>query len=230
MKKLFLALLLLIAPFVMAQAQSMQEVVYLKNGSIIRGVIVEQLPGVSLKIMTGDGSIFAYNISDVEKITKEVSKTNNSNPFSLDKGNDLGYKGLFDFGYSFGVGDYGVDRFEIATSHGYQWNPYAYVGAGIGLNYYSDASSFAIPVFVNSRFYFLNSGISPYFDAKVGYSFGDIEGFYVAPSFGCKIGCFNLSVGYTMQMAEFVWYDPYYYYGSTTENCSAITLKMGFEF
>lgn len=230
MKNFFLVLLLLVTPFVMMQAQSMQEVVYLKNGSVIRGVIVEQLPGVSLKIKTGDGSIFAYNISDVEKITKEASMANNGSPFSFNKGNDLGYKGFIDFGYNFGVGDFGIDRFEVATSHGYQWSRYAYIGAGIGLNYYSDASSFSIPVFVNSRFYFLNSGISPYIDAKVGYSFGDIEGLYVAPSIGCKIGFFNFSVGYTMQMAECEWYYYDYYYETTTENCGAITLKMGFEF
>lgn len=34
------------------------DVVYLKNGSIIRGMIIEQIPNVSLKIQTKDGSIF----------------------------------------------------------------------------------------------------------------------------------------------------------------------------
>ena len=52
-------------------AQSFQEVVYLKNGSIIRGLIVEQIPNKSLKIQMADGSIFVYEMTDVEKITKE---------------------------------------------------------------------------------------------------------------------------------------------------------------
>ena len=46
----------------------MQEVVYLKNGSIIKGVVIEQVPGESLKIQTYDGSIFVYKMSEVEKI------------------------------------------------------------------------------------------------------------------------------------------------------------------
>lgn len=52
-------------------AQNYQEVVYLKNGSIIRGVVIEQIPDTSLKVKTADGSIFAYSMSEVEKIAKE---------------------------------------------------------------------------------------------------------------------------------------------------------------
>lgn len=52
----------------------LQEVVYLKNGSVIRGTIIEQIPGISLKIQTADGNIFFYKMEEVEKITKEPSK------------------------------------------------------------------------------------------------------------------------------------------------------------
>ena len=48
-----------------------QDVVYLKNGSKIKGVLIEQIPNKSLKIQTKDGSIFNYNMDEVEKITKE---------------------------------------------------------------------------------------------------------------------------------------------------------------
>jgi hypothetical protein len=47
------------------------DVVYLKNGSIIKGIITEQKPNQSLKIQTKDGSTFVYNYSDIEKVTKE---------------------------------------------------------------------------------------------------------------------------------------------------------------
>jgi len=59
-----------------------EDVVYLKNGSIIRGMILEQVPNVSLKIETYDGSIFVFKIEDVEKITKErVKKAKKSSDF-----------------------------------------------------------------------------------------------------------------------------------------------------
>ena len=34
------------------------------------------------------------------------------------------YRGFIDAGYSIGVGDYEFGRFEVNTSHGYQFNPY----------------------------------------------------------------------------------------------------------
>lgn len=54
-----------------ASAQQYQDVVYLRNGSIIRGVIIEQIPGDSLKIQTRGGSVFVHRMSDVLKIAKE---------------------------------------------------------------------------------------------------------------------------------------------------------------
>lgn len=47
------------------------EVLYLKNGSIIRGMIIEQIPNEQVKIQTSDGSIFVYTMDQVLKITKE---------------------------------------------------------------------------------------------------------------------------------------------------------------
>lgn len=71
MKKIFnLSLLLLISTLAYCQ-NNLEEVVYLKNGSSIRGTIIEQIPNSTLKIQTKDGSVFVYNINEVEKITKE---------------------------------------------------------------------------------------------------------------------------------------------------------------
>lgn len=48
-----------------------EDVVYLKDGSIYRGVIVEQVPGVSIKVETIGGNVFNVVIGDIIKITKE---------------------------------------------------------------------------------------------------------------------------------------------------------------
>ncbi len=50
------------------------DVVYLKNGSVIKGLILEQIPNVTIKIQTKDGSVFVYKMDEIEKITKEESK------------------------------------------------------------------------------------------------------------------------------------------------------------
>lgn len=64
---------LAVATAVSSYAQDRVDVVYLKNGSIIRGTIVEQIPNESIKIETADGSVFVFKISEIEKITKESS-------------------------------------------------------------------------------------------------------------------------------------------------------------
>ena len=51
-----------------------QEVVYLKNGGRLIGIIIERIPGVSLKIQTVDGNIFPIKEEEIEKITKEILK------------------------------------------------------------------------------------------------------------------------------------------------------------
>ncbi len=75
MKTFYLPLLLVLILFKtsLAQNQALQDVVYLKNGSIIRGLVMEQIPGKTLKILMADGSLFAYSESEVEKIVKEVN-------------------------------------------------------------------------------------------------------------------------------------------------------------
>lgn len=71
MRKLLLLLTLLLSISTYVAAQNYTEVVYLKNGSIIKGVIIEQVPNVSLKIKTSDGSLIICQMSDVEKSLKK---------------------------------------------------------------------------------------------------------------------------------------------------------------
>ena len=49
----------------------MEDVVHLKNGSIVRGIIIEQTPSVSLKIQTRDGNVFVYTMDEIAKMSKE---------------------------------------------------------------------------------------------------------------------------------------------------------------
>ena len=67
-------LLTFLTAFVMtsqAFAQQMEDVVHLKNGGLIRGTIIEQIPGESLKIQTRDGNVFVYKMDEIAKISKE---------------------------------------------------------------------------------------------------------------------------------------------------------------
>ena len=50
-------------------------------------------------------------------------------------GLEEGYHGFIDVGYTFGVGDYQFNRFEINSTHGYQFNPHIFLGGGLGLHF-----------------------------------------------------------------------------------------------
>ena len=63
---------MMIGLFSQAEAQGIEEVVYLKNGSVVRGIIVEQIPNETLRIRTQGGSEFVFQMSEVLKITKEL--------------------------------------------------------------------------------------------------------------------------------------------------------------
>lgn len=53
-------------------AKEMQDVVYLKNGGIVRGTVIEQVAGKSLKIVRFDGNAFRYKMKEIDKISKET--------------------------------------------------------------------------------------------------------------------------------------------------------------
>ncbi|MFT4169260.1 MAG: hypothetical protein QM653_09100 [Dysgonomonas sp.] len=234
MKKLIICLVsMLLATGLYAQSNYI-ETVYLKNGGIIRGIIIEQIPGDNIKIRTKDGNVFVYNYEEISKITKDIrSLTSRDNNYS-------GYKGFIDFGYSIPVGDESASsgRLDFTTSHGYQVNSFFYAGLGAGVNYYCQdgIDSWSFPLFFNPRLTIPTSSIvSPFLDVKIGYTVGeDIKGFYLSPSIGTRFlltnnNAINFSIGYTLQNVKYE-YGYGYYYESGNLSLNAITLKLGFEF
>lgn len=68
------------------------DVLYLKNGSKIKGSVVEMDPTNGVKIQTSDGSLFVYSMSDVDRITKEDS--NNAMSDKVSEYGLIGRKGV----------------------------------------------------------------------------------------------------------------------------------------
>lgn len=266
MKKLILFTLLLFVGISLS-AQYLPEIVYLKNGNLIRGEIVQIIPDKSIEIRSKDGKVYVYNMSEVLSIEKNKSdrpsKRNNdrrvysnnaeespesayysSDRYSFSDSYSLreGYRGMFDLGYSLSVDVAQLNRIEFSTSHGYQFNPYLFLGVGGGLSFFYDGdveSTVSFPIFINPRIDFNTGKVSPFIDLKGGYTFGEyVKGLYISPSIGARIAvsdkaAVNFSMGYTLQQIEVVeygggYYDDYYY--KTHPNIGAITLKIGFDF
>ncbi len=165
------------------------------------------------------------------------------------------YRGYVDAGYSVGIGDYDFGRFEVNTSHGYQINPYLFIGAGTGLHFMASYktkdmdipldvrdSKVDIPVFANIRCNFLKKKVSPFVDVKGGTYVTNSGGLYVNASAGCRFSinekqAINLSVGYTTEKLQFETFDRFtshtsmdYTRYTTLYDTEAITVKLGFEF
>lgn len=47
------------------------DIITLKNGSVINGKIIEQMPNVSVKVEMQDKNIIVYKNEEIEKITKK---------------------------------------------------------------------------------------------------------------------------------------------------------------
>lgn len=89
-------------------AQTTIDVVELKNGSLLRGTILEQVPNESLKLKTADGSLFVYRMDEVTRITRETVQ----NP--LDEKPDMSqYGGTLGVGVALGGG--GIVGFPIRS-------------------------------------------------------------------------------------------------------------------
>ena len=97
--------------------EKMQDVIYLKNGNVLRGIIIEQVPSEYVKLKTGDGSEFIFQVGEIEKITKEA------NPVYLMESQEKtkrGYVGIT-IGASIPVGEFN-DSGNGAADTGVQFN------------------------------------------------------------------------------------------------------------
>lgn len=206
MKKVILSALFFLSLLPVAAQEHLEDVVYLNNGGIVRGLIIEQVPGQSLKIQTRDGSVFFYPLVEVSKIAKEP-------PF---RGRYAGgadfqirpkFKTFVELGYQ------SSNQYEAQVSMGAQLLPFVYTGAGLGAFWAPDEEELAIPVFANVRFTLpLQVAVRPYLDVRAGYgALIDSQrsgGFYGSLTVGVEMGRFYLGCGYSSQSVSGSVYVP----------------------
>ncbi len=219
-----------------------RDVVYLKNGSVLRGTITEQHPNVSIKLETADQNIFVFRMEEIEKIAKE-SYIQKREPKRPNSGMESGYVGAIELGYQVGLGTYGMDRIKLNIINGYQLNPFVALGIGTGMRYYPDAEAVLVPFFANARVNFMDNQITPYASLDIGYSLDATNGFegvglMINPTIGVSFkvsekSFLNVGLGYEMQKMDFIYiYDGGGYYSSyaSSENSGALSIHVGILF
>ena len=145
------------------------ETIYLKNGSVIKGEVIEQVPGKSLKIKTRDGSIFVYQMDEVEKITKE-----NKSTVSTDGSCNIRHKGLdFSIGTGYNIGTKGGSgNIPVDLILSKRLSPNFSLGLGSGVQIPAGDGDAIIPIYADFKGFFPLSStqITPFGDIQLGYA------------------------------------------------------------
>lgn len=230
---------------------NMEDVVYLKNGGILRGIIIEQVPNQSIKIQTKDRNVFVFKFEEIEKMTKEYLPTDNSNEkHKLTEFKKNGFIYLAEINYCPGVGDVKMGTqiiknfdysFGLRTVNGYQFNEHFTLGLGLGIDQYRSAT--LIPISFDARATILKGKVSPIFTGNVGYAVGlnNVKsGLIINPQIGLKVyisrnAAYLFNVGYKMQASAvtyIAYVDNFGRYITTTDNANFhfITVSTGFAF
>ena len=144
MRKIILIVVLCLLSGVTVQAQNQtqkkkekQEVVKLKNGHRIRGKIVTYAPLDSLVIQEDDGTLQTIYWDSIKQITKEDWQPQQTlgSDFTPGKGPQKGYRGFVDLEYYLSVDEMSKNHIGFSTTHGYQFKPWLFIGAGVGMRY-----------------------------------------------------------------------------------------------
>ena len=151
-----------------------QDVVYLKNGSVIRGMVTEMIPGQTIKIQTTDGSLFVYKMEEVDKVIKESIAKKTSDHLGIDAREGSFFHGV-EAGIQLGVGPYGVHRIKADYTYNYTVLPMLSVGAGTGIRYFFDnkkthGDAALVPVFITANIHGKSNILGPYFALAGGYT------------------------------------------------------------
>ena len=179
-----------------------QDIVYMKDGSVLHGIIIEQIPNQSITIETTDRNVYIVQMSNIEtmiKVPYNGSSRSRNSGYSNSMGTDLrrGFKGIVELGYLFGFGKNSTDRLKLNFIAGYQANPYFSFGFGIGIRPYSgridvnpnfaskpdfryqyDVDASLIPILADFRVNFMDDNLtSPYLSLGVGYAFNTLHEF-----------------------------------------------------
>ncbi len=231
-------------PAVVGTPQDLEDVVYLKTGAIIRGIIIEQVPNKTLEIKSDDNNYFVFKMDEIAKITREKRITD---PTDYKK---KGFINITELGLGFGINTINtyhgsVDIAKqtnitgIRSINGYQMNEYFSFGLGVGFEAFLDGKNKGalMPLTVDVRMHYRKGKFSPLFNFNGGYSVGfdNSSGLIANPSIGLRLYlnkhiAYLFSIGYKVQQQRIFEKDEYGGLIPRIENFQFLQLNTGLSF
>lgn len=211
-----------------ALSQKKVDVVTLKNGNVLKGKIVRQVPGQFIELETRDKNFWQFDMEDIADIRFENKKLPNKQRDTI--GQPI--KGMI---YEIKMGVLAGSKsnkydapFSMLVSGAYRFNSGFSAGAGVG---YETLNGGSMPMFGEFKyqrklnnvrsFIYLQSGYSVALEdtdeSSYYYSNDDVKskgGMFINPGIGVVLGnsggkSFTLNIGYRFQKMEQKWHNTY---------------------
>lgn len=202
------ALILLLFPAAVAAQDQTEDVIYFRNGDILRGEIIEQMEKGTLRIRTACRNVFVVFPDEVEEIRREnlpekryYKRSGYLNRSGLD---------LLPGGSGTAV------RFQMVN--GYRFSSRLSAGIGVGFIMYDDPQNL-LPLFAELKFRFFEANSTPFAYLRSGYGFSvwsdeNMEaeshrgGFMLNPGVGLQFDTvdrfgFYFTAGYNLDNSSF---------------------------
>lgn len=205
---LFLLAFISISPLALHAQTAMEDVVYLKNGGIFRGSVLEQVPNQTLKIETIGRNVFVVQMADVERIVKEPiagapGSATTPKPAAPDKAPALpdpdkklsiiveGNVGVVASGGGTGLRNGSAIGFGLQAAVDYRISPSIHLGLGGGAD--QIGGSWFFPLFADFRYFITQRPTAPYFSLGAGFAMG--ETYQVKNQYGTTLSSYRNSGG-----------------------------------
>jgi len=243
---------LLIFIYTESKAQeNVQDVVYLKNGSILHGTITDIKVNESITLISNCNDTWIIKQSDIDRIEKEeVAKSKTTESFEYKR---KGFYSNINVNFLFGGElESPFPPLSLTFVNGYQFDFGLAVGAGIGLELINETY---MPVVADLRYTFRNSKVSHFIYVQGGYAVSlgtpdpydydyydfyesDLEskgGFIINPGIGFKINlneknAFSFGIGYKYMEVNHTYKEFNGQNIDRTIKYNRITLGFGYHF
>lgn len=184
MLKHILFLLLVCSGYAAISQTQFEDIIYLKNGSVIRGTLKSTRIENPVRIELAGGSLFVFQQNEIDSIKRENVQQRqlkalrknyyrkergfrHMTEFGLIYGTDLKPQEIPYYYYGYQRDDFGV---SVHTVNGYQAWPYLFVGAGVGIDRFVNYRQTFSPFYIRLASEFLKKRSTPYVFFDIGYS------------------------------------------------------------
>lgn len=245
LRNTILKLLLLFIPMLAVAQTRNTDVVYLNNGNVVEGVIIESVPDVSIRIRALNGNEYDYKMIEIRKIDTKLIVPEESQRAAYVHHDDLekGYWYAVEGSYGHAVFRSNSDGYaQLSFTNGYRLNEYLRVGGGFGARWYvvnnscrHASNDWSFPIYVNARGNVISQNVLrvvPFWSFDTGVAIND--GFFFSPTFGVRLGGKRsnllLALSYLGQNMKFDYMTTGQTIAKETEYVNFLSFKIGYEF